>query len=144
MSNRITSGSNSSNTPVSGCFLFDVGEMVVYEHRTKSSPCKIIERKLEKNYFLSEIWGTDVFINVYVTEQTAELLQGKVKTWYWEDREERLRSVDIEKPVGAVDYASDELSADFLDKNGNVLKTVKAGKSGYAHEIVSGLLQSSR
>jgi hypothetical protein len=121
---------------VSGSFLFSVGDMVRYKHRSISGECKILKRKREKDYFLSEVNGCNIYFNVYETE---EIMQSGRKL-YWDDKEIFLVSANTEIPAGAVDYASDEYSADFLDNNGNILKTVKAGKSGYAHELVRGQL----
>lgn len=125
-------------------YLFNVGEKVVYVHRGTSKPCIVTERRQEQDYFLSEAWGREVYFNVYLNKSTL-FLKSSQKFVYYDDKEIFLRSADIIKPKKAHDYQSDEFTADWLDENGNILKTVKSGKIGFAHEIVSeSLLKKER
>lgn len=38
-------------------------------------------------------------------------------------------------PSGTVDYQSDETEADFIDKDDNVLLTIKSEHKGHAHNV---------
>lgn len=120
-------------------FIFNIGEEVVYTRRGMfyGSKCVILERFFEKDYFLSQTNRAEVYYAVYITEETIKSRLDKTKARRWEDRELFLISADISKPEGATDYASDEYEADFLDIEGNVLKTIKSGKTGEAHKLVS-------
>lgn len=122
-------------------FLFNTGEKVTYEHRQeRKSTGEIIKREKVKHFLLSELNGCDIFENTYTVKETFAGLGKSESTFFYEDPEIYLRSADIAKPKGAVDYESDEFSADFMDAKGNVLKTVKAGKIGKAHELVRSLI----
>lgn len=118
-------------------FVFDIGEQVIYSHRSTGLPCKIVDRKRVKDDFLSTVWGVPVYVNCYITEEVYKI-KNRISKRLWDNPEFTLVSADTEKPELAVDYESDERVADFIDKDGNILKTVKAGKIGRAHEIVSG------
>lgn len=107
-------------------------------YRGRSSTAKILKRKFIKDHFLSEAHGRPIYGSMYITEEMTPMgLRDRVVKFKWEDPEPLLESADIFMPDGAVDYASDEFTGDWLDENGNILKTVKCGTPGRAHEIVS-------
>lgn len=120
--------------------MFDVGEQVVYIFKGHPGlPAKIISRHREKDYFLSEAWGKNIFYNSYITETQIRFKHNKqTKIFRWNDPEKSLRTCDISKPHGAIDYESDEHTADWIDNNGKVLRTIKAGQIGLANDIVAG------
>lgn len=119
-------------------FLFEVGEVVVFIYKGYPSlPSKVIERKTEKDFFLSEVYNRSVYFNVYTTEYKCRYSKSKT-IFRWKDPEKSLRTYNISKPKGAIDYESDEYSASWIDKNGNILRTIKSGQIGLAHNIVSG------
>ncbi len=110
-------------------FLFEAGDKVTCNSSKKTYV--IDERKQIKKMFLSIAYGIETFDNLYITME-----EGSDRSRKFEDKEENLTSADIEIPEGAVDYASDEFSADFLDKDGKILKTIISGRRTHAHEIV--------
>lgn len=63
-----------------------------------------------------------------------QILKGKKKTYT--DKSAFIAEAS-QKPEDAIDYASDEFSADYLGKKGKVLKSVESDQSGLAHQLVS-------
>ncbi len=123
-------------------FIFEIGERVSYIRGGAASGAVIEERKHVKDHFLSNAWSVPIWTCVYKTVETIQSPLGRNAPGYpyvrrWEDPEILLRSFDVEVPDGAVDYESDEFTADWVDADGNVIKTVKSGQSGLAHDIVS-------
>lgn len=119
-------------------FVFNIGEDVIYQHGGERKHCTVIGRKAYKDHFLSEIHNGSILLNLYITQETATLLKGRVSKFKWEDKELTLRSANFyDIPEGAVEYASDEYTADYLDASGNIIQTIKAGVRGVAHQFVS-------
>lgn len=116
-------------------YLFNIGDKVVFGKQ--SWPGVIVKRYRKIDHLILSILNIKRKLNFYVVEQHG-FTSGNVPVF--DDEEKYLTSYITQKPNGSVDYQSDELEADFLDKNGTILLTVKSGQIGLAHKIVSSQL----